>query len=312
MPSRTAASLNAGSNLAASSARVKVAEDLGYDSVWITQLPDARDGALVLAAYAQATTRIGLGSFVFPIYTRHPTAMAQMAITLDELSGGRFALGIGISHKVTVESMWGLRIEDPVQSMREYLGIVRSLIGTGSVDVAGAHFSAHSSYSGPRREGLPILISALNPRMLELAGELADGVALWMCAPGYIRDEVVPRVRVGREKAGKSLEGFEIVAAVPACLTSDAGAGREAFRTTVARYASLPYYRKMLNRTFPDMSDNPGDGILAELGGIGDEAAVCDAVARYRDAGTTLPLVGPFAGHAGAATVEGTLRVAIG
>src|SRR5206468_10224762 len=100
-------------------ARAKAAEKLGYESVWTTQMPDARDAALVLAAYAHATARVKLGTGVLPIYTRHPTAMAQMAATLDEVSHGRFILGIGISHKVTVEGMWGLKLEDPVEAMRE-------------------------------------------------------------------------------------------------------------------------------------------------------------------------------------------------
>ena len=86
---------------------------------------------MVLATYAAATTRIGLGTAVMPIYTRHPTAMAQMALTLDEISGGRFRLGIGVSHQVTVESMWGLRLVHPVEAMREYAGIVRSIVTTG-------------------------------------------------------------------------------------------------------------------------------------------------------------------------------------
>ena len=312
MAERTAANLNAGGNLASSAARVKVAEDLGYDSVWISQLPDGRDAALVLAAYAQATSRIGLGTFVLPIYTRHPTSMAQMALSLDELSGARFRLGIGVSHKRTVEDMWGMQLQEPVVAMGEYLAIVRSIIATGSADLQGRYFTARTYYSGPRREDLPILISALNPRMLELCGEQSDGVALWMCAPDYIRDEVVPRVRAGREKVGKTMDGFEILAAVPVCLTKDAAAANEVFRTTVARYAGLPYYRKMLDRTFADMSDNPNDGILAALGGIGDETAVRGAVERYRAAGTTLPLVGAFAGHDGAATIEETLKAAIG
>lgn len=307
-----AATLNAGNNLANSVARVRVAEELGFDSVWISQLPDARDAALVLAAYAEATSRLGLGTFILPIYTRHPSAMAQMALSLDELSAGRFRLGIGVSHKRTVEGMWGMQLKEPVVAMGEYLGIVRSIITTGSVDSQGRYFSAHTNYSGPRREDLPIVISALNPRMLELCGERSDGVALWMCAPDYIRDEVVPRVRAGREKAGKTMDGFEIVAAVPVCLTTDPTAAREVFRTTVARYASLPYYRKMLDKTFAAMSDNPGDAILAELAGIGDETAVKGAVERYRAAGTTLPLVGPFGGHQGAASTEETLRAAIG
>src|SRR5213595_1789033 len=111
--------------------RAREAERLGFESVWVTQMPDARDAALVLAAYAAATQWVRLGTGVLPIYTRHPTAMAQMAATLDEMSGGRFILGLGISHKVTVEGMWGLRLEKPVDAMREYLTIVRTVLRDG-------------------------------------------------------------------------------------------------------------------------------------------------------------------------------------
>src|SRR4029077_15787368 len=144
---RLAALTNAVRTLDESVARVKEAEKLGYDSVWVTQLPDARDAALVLAAYASATQWVRLGTGVLPIYTRHPTAMVQMAASLDELSGGRFILGIGISHKVTVESMWGLRLDEAVESMREYLSIVRASLREGSESADGKHFTAHWSYS---------------------------------------------------------------------------------------------------------------------------------------------------------------------
>jgi len=144
--------------------------------------------------------------------------------------------------------------------------------------------------------------------MLELAGEIADGVSLWMCAPDYIRDVVIPTVRKGREKAGKSLEGFEVEAAVPVCLTTDRADGLAGFRKTVERYASLPFYRKVLDKTFPDMSDSPGDPILQALAGIGDIAEVRATIERYREAGTTLPVLGPFAGHEGAAGFEATLE----
>jgi len=119
MAHRLGVSFDAGSSLAPAIERAKVAEHLGYDSIWASQLPPARDTPLVLASYAAATSRIGLGTAVMPIYTRHPTAMAQMALTLDEISGGRFRLGIGVSHQVTVESMWGLRLVHPVEAMRE-------------------------------------------------------------------------------------------------------------------------------------------------------------------------------------------------
>src|SRR5207249_2558866 len=180
--------------------RAKMAERLGFKSVWTTQLPDARDASLVLAAYANATERVTLGTGVLPIYTRHPTATAQMAASLDELSGGRFILGIGISHKVTVEGMWGLKLDSPVHAMREYLTIVRAGLRDGRVSSDGDHFTARAVYSAPRRQDLPIMLSALNPRMLDLAGELADGVVLYMCTPAYVRDHVVPAIKAGRQK----------------------------------------------------------------------------------------------------------------
>ena len=312
--SRIAAAVAPGRSLEQAVERAMLAEEIECDSVWLSQLPYERDTALVLAAYARVTRRIGLGSFVFPIYTRHPTAMAQTAATLDELSGGRFRLGIGISHKVTVETLWGLRLERPVEAMREYLTIVRALLADGSVQFEGAQFTARATYGAPRRADLPILIAALGPRMLELAGELADGVALWMCSPGYIASHVVPHVRAGRERAGKTLDGFEIVAALDASLTSDVEGARRVFRGRFERYASLPYYRSMLEASgFAEQLTRGEitDGMLHELAGLGDDVAIRDAVRRYRDAGCTLPLVGPFAQHEGAAGFEDTLRAAI-
>jgi F420-dependent oxidoreductase-like protein len=296
-------------------ARAQAAERLGYESIWTSQLPDARDASLVLAAYAAATKRIGLGSGVLPIYTRHPTAMAQMAATLDEMSGGRFILGIGISHKVTVESMWGMHLDSPLTAMREYLDIVRTSLREGSCSYEGKYFTARWAYSAPRRPDLPVMISALNPHMLDLAGEHADGVVLWMCSPGYIREHVVPAVAAGRKKAGKTLEGFEIVAPVPVCLTTDRSGAQAVFRKTVERYANLPYYRKMMDKSGFAAELASGDispEMLDEYAGIGDENQVRDAIRRYREAGATLPAAGPFSGHPGAAGFEKTLEVAAG
>jgi F420-dependent oxidoreductase-like protein len=294
-------------------ARAKAAEGLGYESVWTTQMPDARDAAVVLADYAFHTTRIKLGTGVLPIYTRHPTAMIQMAASLDELSGGRFILGMGISHKVTVEGMWGLKLDSPVDAMREYLTIVRAGLREGHTSVDGEHFTARTMYSAPRRADIPIMLSALNPRMLDLAGELADGVVLYMCTPAYVRDHVVPAVKAGREKAGKTLDGFDIVAAVPVCLTTDRAAAYDVFRKTVARYASLPYYRKMMDASGlgAELEKDPvGEPALDELAGIGDASRVRDVIERYREAGVTLPGAGPFGGHDGAAGFEATLEAA--
>jgi F420-dependent oxidoreductase-like protein len=313
---RLAAFIDAVKTLDDSLTRVKAAESLGCESVWITQLPNARDAALVLAQYAAATERIGFGTGVLPIYTRHPTAMVQMAATLDEVSGGRFILGLGVSHRVTVESMWGLNLEHPAAAMREYLEIVRASIRDGGCSIDGKHFSAHWAYSGPRRAEMPIMISALGPRMLDLAGEQADGVILWMCSPAYVRDHVVPAITAGRQKAGKSMDGFEIVAAIPVCLTTDRAAARAVFRQTVERYANPGlFYRKMMDASgfASDLAAGEvSEAMLDELSGIGDAEQVREVIGRYREAGVTLPCAGPFGGHQGAAGFEATLEAAAG
>jgi F420-dependent oxidoreductase-like protein len=310
---RLAAITTAVKTLDESVARAKMAERLGYESVWSVQLPPARDASLILAAYAAATQHVKLGTGVLPIYTRHPTAMVQMAATLDELSGGRFILGIGVSHKVTVEAMWGMQLEHPVDAMREYLTIVRTSLRDGGCAFDGRFFTARWSYGGPRRADMPVMISALNPRMLELAGELADGVVLYMCSPRYIREHVVPTIRAGRAKAGKSMDGFEIVAAIDVCLTSDRASAFDVYRKTVERYASLPFYRKVMDAEgFKDEldADKISEALMDEIAGIGDGQQVRAAIHRYREAGVTLPALGAFSGHAGAAGFEATLEAA--
>ena len=312
-PSALGASISPAKDLDGAIRRVQRAEQLGYESVWVNQLPHTRDAGVILSAYALNTTRIGLGTSVLPIYTRHPTAMAQLAQSVDELSGGRFRLGIGLSHKVTVENFWGLKLEEPALAMREYVEILRASFRTGAADFTGKHFSAHWQYAGPRNEDLPIVIAALGPRMLEQAGELADGVALWMCSPGYIENEVVPRVRRGREKAGKSMDGFVIAASFAVCLTTDVTAALEAFRGTATMYSNLPFYRRALEGGgyAEDLASGaPTDRMLLELAGIGDETAVRDGIRRYREAGANLPVVGPF-NAPGAAGVDATFEAAV-
>lgn len=294
-------------------ARAQIAERLGYDSVWLAQLPDARDVPLVLASYAAGTERIKLATGVLPIYTRHPTAMVQMAATLDELSGGRFILGLGISHKITVETMWGQQITAPVETMREYLTIVRSSLDDGVCAVEGKHFTARWAYSGPRRRGLQVMIAALAPRMLGLAGEMADGVVLGMCSPRYIREVAIPALTAGREKAGRSMDGFEVVAVVSVSVTSNRTAGLDVYRRTVSAYSNLPYYRRVLDAAgFKDQLDTGeiSDAMLDELAGIGDERRVRDAIDRYRRAGVTLPCVSVVGRHEGSAGFEATLEAA--
>jgi len=305
--------------------RVRLADELGFDSVYTTHTA-GRDSLTVLTAYASVSERVRLGSGVMPIFSRTPVATAQAAATIDEFSGGRMVLGIGVSHKVTVENWFDSEIPKPVTQMREYAGIVRALLA-GEQAAEGEFFNTKFGFMGyePRAD-LPIYIAGLSPKMLSLAGEIGDGVVLWLCGPTYIRDVVVPAVREGREKAGKDLEGFDIVAAVPAALTDDREAAHNTMRGDLITYASLPFYRRMLERsgfgddlTAFDAGVEAGDmqkataglseAMLDELFAIGSSDEVLGGVKRYLDAGATSPGIGAVPGTDFDATLRATAEL---
>ncbi|MBV9413507.1 MAG: LLM class flavin-dependent oxidoreductase [Solirubrobacterales bacterium] len=302
--------------------RVKLAESLGYHSAFVTHIA-GRESLTVVTAYALATERIRVGTGVVPIYTRTPATMAQTAATIDELSGGRLTLGLGVSHRAVVEGWHGQTIDRPVTEMQEYVAIVRAIL-RGEDPPAGAKWRTGFRLGGlePRPE-VPVFIGALSPAMLRLAGEIGDGVMLWLCEPNYIRDVVIPCVREGRVRAGKDMPAFEIVAAVPAALTDDPAGAYEAIRGELLVYFSLPFYRTMLERSGygadiaafdASVADRDGeamrraisDRFLHALTAVGDEDAVRAGIERYRAAGVTLPSVGPIS----RTDFEATLRAA--
>ena len=295
-----AAYLNPGGDLAATIDCVKLSETLGYDSVWVTH-GLGRDSFLVLTAYAAATSRIGLGNGVVPIYPRHPAAMAQAALTLSELSAGRFRLGIGVSHQAMMSGMLGLPLVEPLTVMREYVAVLRGAL-SGAAAFEGKYYRAHWSLALPTRPVAPaIYLATLGPKMCELAGEIADGAILWLCTPDYVRDVARPAIERGRRRAGKTLEGFDIVAAVPLAVTDDAGAAQRAFRNELSRYATLPFYRAMMEgsglaealRAF-DRDGAVPETMAAALGGVGEAAIARAYLQAYRQAGVTLPAVRPI------------------
>lgn len=288
--------------------RVRHAEELGYDAVYVTHIA-GRESLTVLTAYAMRTSRIRLGTGVVPIYTRTPATMAQTAVTIDELSGGRLNLGLGVSHRPIVEGWHGQTIDKPVAEMREYVAIVRA-IAHGEEPPPGAKWRTGFRLAGlDSRPELKIYVAALSPAMLRLAGEVADGVLLWLCTPPYIRDVVIPEVEEGRRRAGKALAGFDVVPAVPAALTDDPDAARGTLRTELIPYFGLPFYRAMIERSgyeeevadydaaagdLDAMRAAISDRFLGELAGIGDRDAVRAGIARYRSAGASTPSVGPI------------------
>ncbi len=301
--------ISAGRSLEQAIERVRLAESLGYDSTYVTHIA-GRDSLTVLAAYAAATERIRLGTGVLPIYSRTPAATAQTAATIDELSGGRMVLGVGVSHRLTVEAWYGQSIDRPVTEMREYVGAIRAMF-RGEEPPEGEKWPTRFRFMGYEvRPELPIYIAALSPNMLRLAGEIGDGVLLWLCDPPYVRDVVIPEVTKGRERAGKTLDGFDVVPAVPAAVTADRAATLERLRGDLVTYLSLPFYRSMLERSgFGGEIAGFDEGIAAgdvdrakaamseamlnSLGGFGGAAEVRGAVQRYLDAGATSPGISP-------------------
>ena len=268
--------------------------------MWVTH-GLGRDSFVVLAAYAAATTRVGLGNGVVPIYPRHPVAMAQAASTLNEASRGRFRLGIGVSHKSAMEAMLGLSLVEPLAVMREYVAVLRGALGAGS-EFAGRHYRVRWSLALPKRPPAPpIYLAALSAKMCELAGEVADGAVLWLCPPAYVRDVAVPAIERGRRSAGKPLAGFDIVAAVPLAVTDGRAAAMMAFRAELKRYVEQPFYRTMMQAAglgepvaaFDRTGEVP-ETLAEALGGIGDAGAARAYVEAYRKAGVTLPAVRPI------------------
>jgi len=294
--------IGVGKSLETALQRVELAERLGYESAYVTHIA-ARDSVTVLMAYAARSERLMLGTGVTPIYSRTPVATAQSFATLDEFSGGRAIIGLGVSHRPVVEAWYGQSIDKPLREMREYVGTVRAIL-RGEDPPSGDKFQSSFRFMGfEPRSDIPIYLAGLSPGMLRLAGEIADGVVLWLCNPEYIRQVVVPTVAEGRAKGGKDPAGFDIVAAVPSAVTSDPDSARAQLRSELIPYFSLPFYRKMIELSgygddiaaFDAAGADPSkisDGFISTLAAIGSAEEAAETVRRYADCGTTSPCLG--------------------
>jgi alkanesulfonate monooxygenase SsuD/methylene tetrahydromethanopterin reductase-like flavin-dependent oxidoreductase (luciferase family) len=292
--------IGVGRSLETALQRVELAERLGYESAYVTHIA-GRDSVTLLMAYAARSERLLLGTGVTPIYSRTPVATAQSFATLDEFSGGRAIVGLGVSHRPVVENWYGQAIGKPLKEMREYVGIVRAIL-RGEDPPPGETFHSAFHFMGfEPRPDIPIYLAGLAPGMLRLAGEIADGVMLWLCNPEYIRNTVVPMVAEGRAKAGKPAEGFDIVAAVPAAVTNDPDQAKAQLRSELIPYFSLPFYRKMIELSgyeddlagFDERGpDAISDDFITTLAAIGTAEEAITTVRRYADSGTTSPCLG--------------------
>jgi F420-dependent oxidoreductase-like protein len=256
------------------------AEGAGFTSFWMPQVPGYLDAMTAVALIGPATNRIEIGTAVVPIQTRHPVIMAQQALTTNVACGGRFTLGIGPSHHWIISDQLGLQYDKPASLMRDYLAVLTaSFAGPGPVQIENATYRVNASIDIVDASEMKILIAALGPTMLRLAGERAGGTILWMADERAIGDYVVPRIQAAA--TGAQRRAPRVVAGVPVALCSKSETERaRAYASEVLGHADFsPNYVRLLER---GDAEDVGDTMAA-----GDETAVLARLRRYRDAGVT-------------------------
>jgi len=235
------------------------------------------DAMGMLAVIGREVPRIELMTGVVPTYSRHPVTMAQQALTVQAASGGRFSLGIGLSHQMVIENMFGLSFAQPLRHMREYLAVLTPLLRGDKADVDGETITTHAALDVPDLPPVPVLVAALGPKMLELAGTVTDGTVTWMTGPATLAEHTVPAITAAAERAGRPAP--RIVTSLPVCVTADVDAARERAASDFQVYGFLPSYRAMLDR---EGAAGPADVAI-----VGDEATVRAEIGRIADAGVT-------------------------
>src|SRR5262252_5571775 len=226
-------------------AQAKRAEADGFASGWFANI-FSMDAIMAATLCATATSRIELGTAVVPTYPRHPVAMAQAALSAAAISRGRFSLGIGLSHQIVIEGMFGLSFAKPYSHMKEYLAVLGPLIREGSVSHAGEEYRVNVQMAVPGARPCPILVAALAPRMLALTGRVADGTITWMTGLRTVREHTVPNLCDAAAKAGRSSP--RVVVGLPIAVTREVAAARESAAKQFQIYGALPSYRAMLDR----------------------------------------------------------------
>lgn len=253
--------------------QARAAAARGLDSAWISQHPGGWDPLSVLAGIGDGPPE--LGTSIVPTYPRHPVVMATEALTVQALSGGRLTLGIGPSHAMAMTGWFGIPYTAPARHTREYLEVLRPLLRGEHVTYSGEFFTVDTQLAA-QAPAPPVLISALGPRMLEVARDLADGtIAVWV-RPDTVSGHLVPRLD----------DGARVVVIVPVAVTTDPDGVREAVARDMAMVGDLPAYRAVLDR---GGLSGPADTVVA-----GDETTVRRELGRFRDAGVTDLIVSPL------------------
>lgn len=254
----------------------KTSEQRGFASLWLANI-FGLDAITTLSLIGRETTRIELGTAVVPSYPRHPHALAQQSLTAQAATGGRFVLGLGLSHKLVIENMLGLSYDKPARHMREYLEVLGPLLRGEPAKFEGEQYNVHASLDFPGVPEVPVLIAALGDQMLKIAGRSSAGSILWMTGPITTESHIVPKLTAAATAAGRPAP--RVVSGLPIALTNDPDGVREKVAKGLAMYGQLPSYRAML--------DKEGAAGPADISIVGDEKALDAGLERLRDAGVT-------------------------
>jgi F420-dependent oxidoreductase-like protein len=246
--------------------------DEGFRRVWMTQMPNEPDLLTVLAVAFREVGGIEVGTGVIPIQNQHPMLLAQRALTLSLIGGGRFILGLGMTHRAVTEGMWGIPWDKPVRRLREYLDGLQPLLAGEPVDAPGETVTTRGALQILGASAPEVYIAALGPQLLKLAGRRTAGTITWMTGPTTLAQHVVPVLREGA--AGRPVR---VVAALPVSVTDDVDGARAQAAKLFAMYSQLPSYRAMLDR---EGYAGPEDAAI-----IGDEAEVADRIKALGAAG---------------------------
>lgn len=259
---------------------IQWAESAGLDSAWMPQVPNDFDCLTMVALMAANTTRIELGTAVVPLQAQHPIALARQALSVHAMSCGRLALGVGPSHHWIVRDMLGLPYDKPAAYTRDYLQVLNTAItGPGPVDVENETFTVHNPTVLAADTPMPVLVSALGPVMLQIAGEHADGTSLWMADEKAIGEHIAPKINKAAAEAGKPAP--RIVAGIPVtlCANSEIETAKERANRILAEAETSPNYQRLLDR---GEARNVGD-----LCAAGDEESILKRFKQFADAGVT-------------------------
>ncbi len=218
------------------------ADAAGLDTAWLTVGGVASDPFAVFASAAHRAERINFGTSIVPTFPRHPLAMAQGAMAVDQLAPGRLKLGVGPSHQPAIEGTWGIPFKKPLTHLREYVTILKAVLNEGTVDFDGELLQAHARIVAPTE--VRVMISALREKAFRLSGELTDGGISWMAPASYIRDVALPAQLAGAQAAGRPKP--PMIVHTPVVVCEDRSVVYEAAKRQFGFYQRLPYYSQML------------------------------------------------------------------